>query len=115
MLDATFSRRRYRDALRERLKAIGVSHVFVELVADDATLKRRLRAREQADAIVSDARIEDFEMLVARYEAPDALEDARHIQVRSDDDPTATTLDTLKHLVRLKPEPALEPPMLDGD
>ena len=115
VLDATFSRRRHRDALRERLQAADVPYVFVELVANDATLKRRLRAREQADGIVSDARLEDFEMLIRRYEAPNALEDARHIQVRSDDDPETTTLEMLKHLVRLKPDPATEFPSLDGD
>ncbi len=115
VLDATFSRRCHRDALRERLASTGVPYVFVELVADDATLKRRLAARENADAVISDARLEDFAMLVRRYEAPDALEDARHIQVRSDEDPAVTTREALQHLVRLKPEPTAALPTLDGD
>lgn len=108
VLDATFSRQRHRDALRTRMQEAGLPHVFVELTADDATVRTRLRQREQAREVVSDARLDDFEMLNAHYEAPDALEDARHIHVISEDAPEVTTTEALKHLVRLRPDPALE-------
>lgn len=115
VLDATFSRRAHRDRLRDRLGAAGIPHVFVELTADDETLRARLRRRATAGDVVSDARLEDFDMLRQRYEAPDALEDARHIHAVSEDDAEATTCDALKHLVRLRPAPAPEPPALDAD
>lgn len=108
VLDATFSKRRQRDALRNRLQATPTAHVFVELTAPDETIKQRLAAREQSPAPdqASDARREDFAMLDARYEAPDALEDPFHIHASARDAPAATTTDILKHLVRLTPEPS---------
>jgi len=115
VLDATFSRRAHRDRLRERLDEADVAHVFVELVADDETLRARLRQRTEAHDVVSDARLEDFDALCQRYEAPDALEDARHIHVTSEDDAEATTRDTLQHLVRLRPAPSPDRPALDAD
>jgi hypothetical protein len=116
VLDATFSRRAHRDRLRERLHEADIPYVFVELTADDDTVRTRLRQRATTRRdVVSDARLEDFEMLTQRYEAPDALEDARHIHVASGDDPEATTRDALQHLVRLRPEPAPAPPTLDAD
>ena len=45
VLDATYSRRTHRDALRTALADAGVRCAFVELTADDATLKGRLEPR----------------------------------------------------------------------
>jgi aminoglycoside phosphotransferase family enzyme/predicted kinase len=101
ILDATYSRRADRDALREACRDAGVPLVFVELVAPDDTLKDRLAARDDATDVVSDARAEDFDLLTSRYEAPDALEDARHLRVASEADPAATTTDILQRLVRI--------------
>jgi hypothetical protein len=101
VLDATYSRRARRDALRTALADAGVPYAVVELTADAATLRDRLAARTD-DALVSDARAEDFSMLDARYEPPDALEDARHVRVPTTaDDPEATTEAVLRALVRL--------------
>ncbi len=107
VLDATFSKRRHRDALRERLQTVEGAHVFVELTAPDSVIQQRLDAREQSPEPeqASDARREDFDMLSSRYEAPDALEDPFHIHASAQASPTATTTDILKHLARLAPEP----------
>jgi len=115
VLDATFSRCRHRDALRDRVRDAAIPYVFVELTADDETIRARLQQREPSRDVVSDARLDDFEMLDARYEAPNALEDARHIHVRSEDDLEETTRDALHHLVRLRPAPAPAPPTLGAD
>ncbi len=108
VLDATFSRRAHRDRLRERLAEEEIPHVFVELTADPDTLKQRLAAREHKADVVSDARLPDFDMLMARYEPPDALEDPFHIHASADADPNETTTSILKHLVRLKRRPIPE-------
>ncbi|MES3630436.1 MAG: AAA family ATPase [Longimonas sp.] len=100
ILDATYSHRSTREALRKRL-----SHcppLFAELVAPDEQLKSRLAARASQPDVVSDARAEDFELLTARYEAPDALEDARHVQVEATGEPEDTTVQILKALIQLK-------------
>lgn len=99
VLDATFGKRTYRDAMREALNEHDIPHCFVELTASDAAIKRRLKAREKA-ASVSDARLEDLAMLSAGYEAPDALEDAYHFRAETEAHPETTTTEILKHLVR---------------
>ena len=101
VLDATYSRRGHRDTLRTTLRAADVPYAFVEVTAGDAALKKRLRERSAGDAAASDARATDFEMLADRYEAPDALEDPRHVRVGTEGAPEQTTLDILKTLIRL--------------
>jgi aminoglycoside phosphotransferase family enzyme/predicted kinase len=101
VLDATFGRRRHRDALREALRRGRVFCCFVELDASDATIKSRLKQRETAAQVVSDARLEDFDRLCAHYEAPDALEDARHFTVAAEPSTEATLREALTHLIRL--------------
>ncbi len=101
VLDATFSREAQRDRLRAALRAADVPYVFVEVTAGDAALKKRLRERSAEDATASDARATDFEMLTDRYEAPNALEDPRHVRIRTEGAPEQTTLDILKTLIRL--------------
>jgi predicted kinase len=105
VLDATFGARRQRDALREALRAAGIGHRFIELSAPEEVVRRRLAARETADDVASDARLEDLAMLMARYQTPDALEDAEHVVVETDDDPEETTRAILLHLVRLSAWP----------
>lgn len=101
ILDATYSRRSTRDALRTRLHSASIQPIFAELTAPDKALKQRLDARSTQSDVVSDARAEDFEMLTARYEAPNALEDARHLCVEATNNPDATTLELLKQLIRV--------------
>jgi aminoglycoside phosphotransferase family enzyme/predicted kinase len=105
VLDATFGARRQRDALREALRAAGIGHRFIELSAPEEVVRRRLAARETADDVASDARLEDLAMLMACYQTPDALEDAEHVIVETDDDPEETTRAILLHLVRLSAWP----------
>lgn len=101
ILDATYSQRNTRNALRARLRDMGIHPIFAELTAPDDALKERLQARTAQSKVVSDARAVDFEMLTARYNAPDALEDARHLQVPATENPDATTLDLLQQLIRV--------------
>jgi predicted kinase len=102
VLDATFSVPAQREQFRSALRAADVPYVFVELTAEDAVLKRRLRARSSGTATASDARAEDFEALRARYEAPEALEDPRHVRIGTETSPERTTLSILKALIRLR-------------
>ena len=101
VLDATYSRRAQRERLRSTLRAADVPYVFVEVTARDDILKKRLRERSAEAATASDARATDFEMLSERYEAPDALEDSRHVHIDTDGTPAQTTLEILKTLIRL--------------
>ena len=100
VLDATYSGADRREHLRTALRAADLPHVFVELTAPEDTLRTRLAARDDTST-VSDARIDDFEALKARYEAPDALEDPRHVRIKTDRSEEETTLAILKALIRL--------------
>ena len=100
VVDATYSRVEARNRMRSALRAEDISYVFVELTADDATLRHRLGRRDDG-ASVSDARAEDFDMLTRRYQAPTALEDARHVRVSTTDTPEATTTAILDTLIAL--------------
>jgi uncharacterized protein len=73
ILDATFSSRMNRDFLREQCAKANVRLQAVELDADLATIEDRLRERDKTASEVSDARLEDFEKLIATYEPPSEL------------------------------------------
>ena len=69
MFDATFSSRTTRDWLRDQAKA-AVRLQVVELEADHNRMAKRLKTRDQSEAELSDARLEDLEKLSAAYEPP---------------------------------------------
>jgi len=100
VLDATYSSRSQRDALRRSLRDANVPYAFVELVAADDVLKQRLSRRDEGTATVSDARAEDFDLLSSRYETPTALEDARHFRVPTGGGVHHTTTNILRSLIR---------------
>jgi hypothetical protein len=72
ILDATFARQAHRDRLRERLGDGSLQWIVVQ--ADEATARERLRQRAGRKGVVSDARMEDMEMLNAAFEPPDELD-----------------------------------------
>lgn len=101
ILDATFGKPQQRELLRKRLAAAGIRQRLVELVASDNEIIERLRHREQSKTEVSDARLEDFEMLSAAYDRPDVGEDGTRVVITSSSSIEATATDTFKALVRL--------------
>jgi len=101
VLDATYSSPERRAAARTAFQEAGLPHAFIELTASDDTLRSRLAHRDAEDAMGSDARAEDFEALSARYQAPTALEDPRHVRIGADGSIDDTTLAILKALIRL--------------
>lgn len=78
ILDATFSRQKYRSRLESELKSPGANICFIEANAPKNILRKRLKEREQQNDIISDARLEDFEKLYQLYEPPDEI-DSKHL------------------------------------
>lgn len=70
ILDATFSTREKRDLLQDACAGAGVSVQVIELEAEQNDIANRLKARDQNAEEISDARMEDLEMLIAAYEPP---------------------------------------------
>jgi uncharacterized protein len=71
ILDATFSKRGFRDRLRGMLGDGYLKWIVTE--ADETTICERLRLRDGRQDVVSDARSEDREFLNAAFEPPDEL------------------------------------------
>ena len=98
ILDATFSNRRHREELVNQLGALGVDYCFVETKASEEILKTRLVKREVKLNEVSDARIEDFDLLTRSYETPAEVGPDHLITVSTDSPLEATVVETLKKL-----------------
>ena len=75
VLDATFSSRRKRERLRNQCTKAGIHLQVIELAADGEEIQKRLKARGETVAEVSDARLEDLKKLSAGYEAPSEVAD----------------------------------------
>ena len=88
ILDATFARRAHRKLLAERFGKRGITWRVLEAQASNDAVKQRLRARETKPDEVSDARLEDFDMLTHLYEPPLELTNDQRIKIN-----TATPLD----------------------
>ena len=73
VLDATFSSRTKRDWLRDECARAGVRLQVIELQADRSEIAKRLKARDERAAELSDARLEDLEKLSAAYESPNEV------------------------------------------
>jgi uncharacterized protein len=98
IIDATFSNPRHREELVNQLGALGLNYCFVETKASEEALKKRLVKREVKLNEVSDARIEDFDLLTRSYETPAEVRPEHLITVSTDSPLEATVVETLKKL-----------------
>ncbi len=99
ILDATFSSRERRDALRSALQEAGAICSLVEVTASDETIMSRLKARETSKDVVSDARLEDFMLIDRSYEAPDDVAETVH-KISSDGELEDTAFQVLHTLMQ---------------
>jgi uncharacterized protein len=90
IFDATFSSREHRDALRQHLQEAGFGCTWVAAHASDDVTRERLARRAQSADVVSDARLEDFEKLTSRFEAPEELPDEIAIRISTEGSREAT-------------------------
>jgi aminoglycoside phosphotransferase family enzyme/predicted kinase len=91
ILDATFGRRAHRDLFAQTFEKRRIACRFLEAQADDAMVKQRLGAREASPEEVSDARLDDFNMLTKIYEPP--------LELSADRCRTVTTMPPLEETV----------------
>ncbi len=99
ILDATFSRREYRHELRRLLEAKSANYWFIEAEAPDEVVRQRLEQRKGAIDVVSDARLEDFEILSRSYEAPSEIDMHHCLRLATDRPTTMTIAQAFKELV----------------
>src|SRR6056297_264894 len=101
ILDATFSLSNGRQNLVSQLEEIGAEYLFIEAVASDETIKSRLKKRDENQTI-SDARLEDFEMLTGRYDAPNEIESDKIIKVDTGKELSETIAELYEKLICLQ-------------
>ena len=99
ILDATFSKEADRQEITSRFQKHGIRYLFVEAVAPDDVIKERLKKREYDTECVSDARLEDFNMLTESYDAPDELASKQLIRVGTDQEMDQTEEELCNHLI----------------
>ncbi|UCG13585.1 MAG: AAA family ATPase [Deltaproteobacteria bacterium] len=83
ILDATFGRRQHRDAFRCLAEEMGANVIFVECLSPDSVLRQRLAVR-QAQASISDARLQHLEAHRRAFEPLTELAGDIHLPVRTD-------------------------------
>lgn len=84
VIDATFGNPENRARLISHLNKINRSFFFIEVSAPEHIRKKRLRKRTEQQDIVSDARLEDFDVLDSKYQSPDEIDSARLIRINTD-------------------------------
>jgi aminoglycoside phosphotransferase family enzyme/predicted kinase len=104
IIDATFSSAANRESLRQKCEKAHVRFQAVELEVDPGEIERRLRARDKSVNVVSDARLEDLEKLLAAYEAPSQLS-PNLIKVPADNAVSDTVKSVLLRLTELHLRP----------
>ncbi|MCI0454254.1 MAG: AAA family ATPase [Candidatus Dadabacteria bacterium] len=99
IIDASFSKRGFREMILHEAEALGVPYCFIETKAGEETLRKRLINREIEGKSVSDARWEIFERFREGFEEPDELPRERHIVVSTDKPPEETLAQTLIEII----------------
>jgi hypothetical protein len=99
ILDATFSKLEHRNAFKELMAVEGCNVRWIEAYASEPVVCECLKERDQDEAVVSDARFEDYKRLSAGYEPPDELPPTEKLSICADDklDPVFSVL--LRQLV----------------
>ena len=100
ILDATFAQRVHREQLKTVFEPQNVAFRFIEVQADDDLVKQRLTNREAKPDDISDARLEDFEMLTRLYEPPTELAGSQLFTARTTSPLEETLTFALKALVK---------------
>ncbi len=101
IVDATFSSAANRESFRQKCEKAHVRFQAVELEVDPGEIERRLRARNKSVGVISDARLEDLEKLVAAYEAPSQLS-PNLVKVSADNAVSETVKSVLLRLTELQ-------------
>jgi uncharacterized protein len=97
VIDATFGNARHRAMLISALEAAKGSYYFIEAQASEPMIRQRLAERESGEAVVSDARLSDFDDLNQAYQPPVEIPASHFFQL-----PTDNTVFTTLNLVLTK-------------
>jgi len=100
ILDASFSKRLYRQLVIKAAKSFGIPLFFIQTKTSDKTVRERLLKRENIGKSISDARLDIFENFKQGFEKPGELPRDRHLVVSTDKTPVLVLSETLMGLIR---------------
>ncbi|MDZ7691100.1 MAG: AAA family ATPase [Balneolaceae bacterium] len=83
IMDATFSSREIRSRVVEMLEEKKFNYVFIEAQASDEIIQKRLKERDHKQGLISDARLEDFELLDKYYQPPQEIPPESLVEVNT--------------------------------
>lgn len=86
IIDASFSKRKFREMLSGRAYALSRKVLFIETKASINTIRRRLMERELAGVSVSDGRQEILEQFTQAFEAPNEISPENYLTVDTEKD-----------------------------
>ena len=86
ILDATFSRQKWREEAVRLAQDMDANILFFECVSSLTTIRDRLSRRRQNESSGSDARVEHLPGLIDEYESPDELSSKQHTRINTEDD-----------------------------
>ncbi|GAA5520839.1 AAA family ATPase [Aliifodinibius salicampi] len=83
ILDATYSKEENRKRLIDQLYTLNMdaTFYFIETQAPDELITERLKERERKEGVISDARLDDFEKIDQKYQAPQELSPHNLIEI----------------------------------
>ena len=107
ILDASFSRREFRQRAYALARQHGAEAFLVECSLREAEIRKRLGRRRRAGRALSDGRVELLARQKADFEPITELERKRHLVVRTDKPPGAVAEQVLAHPGLKVPQPLL--------
>ena len=94
ILDATFSRRKWRDEARRLANDLDTNLIFVEAVCKEDTIRARLKSREEMSGL-SDARLDHLPDMLENFEPIVELPNTTHFKISSQEPPEPMLIKTL--------------------
>ena len=101
VLDATFSRRKWRNEARRLAQDLDTNFILVETVCEEETIQERLRQRE-GKSVASDARLKHLPDMVKTFEAIDELPQSIHVRVDTEQSQGAMLIETVSEAFACK-------------
>lgn len=96
ILDASFSKRKWRDALSLRAKNLNIPVYFLQTIAAKDLIEKRLLTRERRGKSVSDGRLEILDRFISEFEDPAEI-GANNLIIM---DTTKPLLDNMQYLFK---------------
>jgi len=92
IIDASFSKRKWRESLIDRANSLDIPLYFLQTYAPKDVIKQRLLRRERQETSVSDGRLEIFDRFICEFEEPIELSGKNLITI----DTTKPLLDSME-------------------